>query len=47
VSQERQVDVDQRIGRGEPLPSGCHTAEAIDDPLVTADEIGVDLQVFS
>jgi len=46
VNQERQIRVDQRIGCGESLPNGWHTAKTIDDPLVTVDEIGVYLQVF-
>ena len=41
VSQKRQIRVDQRIGCGESLSRGCHTAKTIDDPLVTVNEIGV------
>jgi hypothetical protein len=46
VREDRQVDVDQRVGGGESLPRGGDGAEAVDDPRVPADEIGVDGQVL-
>src|SRR6185503_1178301 len=46
VRQEREIDVDQRIGYSEPLPGGGHTTKAIDDPFLTEDERGVGLQVL-
>src|SRR5262245_40147399 len=46
VRDERQTDVDQRIGGREPLPGGRLAAETIDDPRVAADEIGVHLEVL-
>jgi hypothetical protein len=40
---KRQIDVDQRVGGREPLPGGSHGAEAIDDPFVATQDIGVRL----
>jgi len=33
--------MDQRIGGGEPLPGNRHIAKAVNDPFVTAEDIGV------
>ena len=41
-----QVNVDQRIRRREPLPGRGNTAKAINDPLVSAEKVGVYLQVL-
>jgi hypothetical protein len=38
--------MDQRIGGGEPLPGNRHIAKPVDDPFVTAEDIGVRLQEF-
>src|SRR5262245_9497143 len=46
VHEKRQVDVHERVGRREALPRGSDTAKTIDDPLVSAEEVGVDLQVL-
>src|SRR5262249_56165283 len=46
VREERQVDVHERVGRGEALPRGRDTTKTIDDPLVSSEEVGVDLQVL-
>ena len=46
VREERQVDVHERVSRGEALPRGRDTAKTIDDPLVSVEEVGVDLQVL-
>lgn len=46
VREERQVDVHERVGRGEALPRGRDTAKTIDDPSVSVEEVGVDLQVL-
>src|SRR5215472_17654397 len=46
VREERQVDVHERVGRGEALPRGGDTAKTIDDPLISAEEVGVYLQVL-
>jgi len=40
-----QVNVDQRIRCGEPLPGRSHTTKAINDPLVSAQKVRVYLQV--
>jgi hypothetical protein len=45
MGRERQIDVDQRIGGGEPLP-GRRNAKSVNDPFVTAQQLGVRLEVF-
>src|SRR4029453_875035 len=42
VRYERQIDIDQRVGSAEPLPSRTNAAVAINDPFV----LGRHLQVF-
>src|SRR5262245_13350379 len=44
MKQKWEVDIDQRIGGREPLPRESLTAKAIDDPLLSAQQIGVCLQ---
>jgi hypothetical protein len=46
VHQNGQVDVNQRVGGREPLPSRGDTAKAIDDPIVSAEEVCVFAQVL-
>jgi len=46
MSEERQINVNQRIGDRKPFPGSRHVAEAVDDPFVTPQEIGVRLQEF-
>ena len=38
MGQKRQVDVDERIRRGEPLPGRDEAAEAVDDPAIPLEE---------
>jgi hypothetical protein len=39
VRDERQIDVDQRVGFGEPLPGRSDAAKAVNDPLVLAQQV--------
>src|SRR5262245_53176102 len=39
-----QVDVDQCVGSGEPLPRRYDTAKAVDDPLIPPEDVGVHSQ---
>ena len=39
MRQQRQVDVNERIGRLEPLPRQLDTVIAIDDPPILLEEI--------
>src|SRR5947208_171219 len=41
VSQEWQIDINQRIGGGETFPGRRNTTKAVNDPLFTAQEISV------
>src|ERR1700751_5456392 len=46
MGKKGQVDVNERIGCGEPLPRRRDTAKAINDPLISVEEVCVDLQVL-
>ena len=46
VREKRQVDVHERVGGREPLPGRRGGAIAVDDPLISLDELGVGLQVL-
>ena len=46
VSDERQIDMDQRICCGEPFPGRSETAEAFNNPFFTSEEISVGLEVL-
>ena len=46
VRDERQINVDQRVGFGEPLPGRINTAKAVNDPLVLAQQVRMRLQVL-
>ena len=41
MRKKRQVDVNERISCREPLPGRCDTAKAINDPLISVEEVGV------
>lgn len=45
VGEQREVDVDQRIGCRETFPGGRHASEAVDDPFIPRQKIGVCLQI--
>src|SRR3954451_22343751 len=36
---ERQIDVGERVGSGEPLPGRSNIAKALDEPLVLAQQV--------
>lgn len=46
MRKKRQVDVNERISCREPLPGRCDTAKAINDPLISVEEVGVDLEIL-
>ena len=46
MGREGQIDVNKRIGSREPLPCGRDAAEAVDDPLVPAQQLRMRLQVL-
>src|SRR5712671_892195 len=46
MRRKRQVDVNERISRGEPLPCQRDGVEAIDDPLISVKEVCVNPQVL-
>src|SRR4029077_11577523 len=46
VRGERQINVDQRVSFSEPLPGRSNTAEAVNDPLVLAQQVRMRLQVL-
>ena len=46
VRQKGQVNVHERVGGREPLPGRRGSAIAVDDPLISPDELGVGLQVL-
>ena len=41
-----QVDVNERISCGEPFPGQRDTAKALNDPLISVEEVCVSLQVL-
>ena len=40
VPRQRQIDVDERIGRLEALPGALDAAEAVDDPRIAGQQLG-------
>src|SRR3954471_24736594 len=47
VRSDRQIDIDQRVSRAEPLPRRGDTAVAIDDPSLPAEDVGMEFQIRS
>src|SRR5579863_1069940 len=43
---ERQIDIDQRVGLREPFPGGGDGAKAVDDPFVLPQQIRMRFQVL-
>ena len=43
MRKKRQVNVNERIGCGEPLPGRRDTAKAVNDPLISVEEVCVNL----
>ena len=41
VRDEGQIDVNQRVGLGEPLPGRSDTAKPVDDPFIPAQQVCV------
>jgi hypothetical protein len=42
MDDERQIDVDERVGLREALPCRCDRTEAVNDPLFALQQIRVD-----
>src|SRR5262249_20889241 len=46
VRKQGQVDVNQCVGHRKPLPCRCHAAIAVDYPLITAQDVSMEVQVL-
>src|SRR4051812_25692754 len=46
MSEQRQIDVYQRVSRREPCPCGRDAAESVDHPAIAREQIGVRFEIL-